>query len=118
MPNPFGVPEISVQEAARGTDSDGASFVWLDVREPVEYAVRIGDDRVMQAPLSQLAARAARCIAVEALDKDAEIIVSAPRIRSAQVVAWLRQHGWTNALNLAGGINAWAKEIDPSVGTY
>ena len=118
MPNPFAVPEISVQETAK-IQNNGASFVWLDVREPAEYAVRIGDDRVKTAPLSQLAAEQLSALPPEALDKDAELIVFCHHgVRSAQVVAWLQQQGWTNALNMAGGIDAWAKEIDPSIGTY
>ena len=31
---------------------------------------------------------------------------------------WLKQQGWTNVLNMAGGIDAWAKEVDPTIGTY
>ncbi len=38
--------------------------------------------------------------------------------RSATVVRWLENDGYTNAVNLAGGINAWAREIDPSVLIY
>ena len=68
MPNPFAVPEISVQETAK-VQENGASFVWLDVREPAEYAVRIVDDRVKEAPLSQLAAAQLSALPPEALDK-------------------------------------------------
>jgi rhodanese-related sulfurtransferase len=31
---------------------------------------------------------------------------------------WLRQQGWTNVTNMEGGIDAWAQEIDESVGMY
>ena len=31
---------------------------------------------------------------------------------------WLRQQGWTNVLNMEGGIDAWAQEVDPEVGVY
>jgi rhodanese-related sulfurtransferase len=34
------------------------------------------------------------------------------------VVRWLENEGYTNAINLAGGINAWAREIDPNVPVY
>ncbi len=39
-------------------------------------------------------------------------------VRSAQVVAWLRQQGWTQAVSMAGGIDAWAREVDARVGSY
>ena len=39
-------------------------------------------------------------------------------VRSAQVTAWLRHNGWNNTVSLAGGIAAYAKRIDASVGKY
>jgi rhodanese-related sulfurtransferase len=38
--------------------------------------------------------------------------------RSAQVVRWLSARGMDNAINLRGGIDAWACEIDPTMGRY
>jgi rhodanese-related sulfurtransferase len=38
--------------------------------------------------------------------------------RSAQAVAYLRQHGYDRVTNLGGGNDAWAAEIDPSVPRY
>jgi rhodanese-related sulfurtransferase len=119
MPNPYGAPEISVQEVYDKQQA-GESFLWLDVREANEIdAVRIVDDSIIYLPLSELAAQKLNALPPEVLDKNAEIIVFCHRgSRSAQVVAWLRQQGWTNAVNMDGGIDAWAKEIDPDVGTY
>ena len=52
-------------------------------------------------------------------DKDAPIVAFCHHGgRSAQVTAWLRQQGWTNVVNMTGGIHAWAQSIDPAVGTY
>jgi rhodanese-related sulfurtransferase len=39
-------------------------------------------------------------------------------MRSAQVVAWLRGQGWHNVWNMRGGIDAYAREVDASVGVY
>lgn len=119
MSNPYGAPEISVQEVARKQQAR-ETFVWLDVREPHEFsAASIADPNVVQVPLSVLADRQLAALPPAAQDKDAEIVVFCHHgIRSAQVVAWLRQQGWTRALNMAGGIDAWAQEVDPSVGTY
>jgi adenylyltransferase/sulfurtransferase len=119
MPNPFGAPEITVQAVASKQQA-GESFVWLDVREPHELsAAQIDDPNVVELPLSVLAAQREAALPVAAQDKDAEIVVFCHKgIRSAQVVAWLRQQGWTNVFNMDGGIDAWAHHIDPSVGTY
>jgi rhodanese-related sulfurtransferase len=38
--------------------------------------------------------------------------------RSAQVAEWLSQNGYANALNLEGGIAAWAQEIDTEMTQY
>jgi rhodanese-related sulfurtransferase len=38
--------------------------------------------------------------------------------RSGRVAKYLRDNGYTNVANLAGGIDAWSYEIDPSVPTY
>ena len=39
-------------------------------------------------------------------------------IRSLQVAAWLREHGFTRVQSLAGGIDAWAVEIDSKMARY
>lgn len=119
MPNPFGAPEISVREVEEKRQQ-GAAFVWLDVREADEVAhVHIDDERVAVAPLSQLAARQLDALPAAANDPAQEVIVFCHHgMRSAQVTAWLAQQGWTKVSSMAGGIDAWAHEIDPAVGTY
>ncbi|MFN8491798.1 MAG: rhodanese-like domain-containing protein [Caldilineaceae bacterium] len=119
MPNPFGAPEISVQ-AVEAKRKAGEQFVWLDVREPQEYNhVRIHDERVVNVPLSELAARQLAALPPALQDKNTEVVTFCHHgMRSAQVTAWLRQQGWTNVVNMTNGIDAWAREIDPSVGTY
>lgn len=119
MPNPYGAPEITVQEVAAKQQA-GDSFVWLDIREPDEVsAASIGDDAIRYLPMSVLADRRLAALPAETQDKNTEIVVFCHHgVRSAQVVAWLRQQGWTHTLSMAGGIDAWAQEIDPSVGSY
>ena len=128
MPNAFGAPEISVKEMAQRCVADEA-FVWLDVREPNEHAlVSIPDARIHLLPLSRLAAERLDALPDVARVQDAEQVLDSPvaavvvmchhGVRSAQVVAWLQQQGWTNVLNLAGGIDAWAREVDASIGVY
>ncbi|MCX6044968.1 MAG: rhodanese-like domain-containing protein [Chloroflexi bacterium] len=119
MPNPFGAPEISVQ-AVEAKRKAGEQFVWLDVREPNELAqVAIADERVVNVPLSDLSSRQLNALPAAAQDKEAEIIAFCHHgMRSAQVTAWLRQQGWTNVINMTGGIDAWAQAIDPTIGMY
>jgi rhodanese-related sulfurtransferase len=38
--------------------------------------------------------------------------------RSMQAVGWLRRSGRDDATNLAGGVDAWARRIDPSMAVY
>lgn len=119
MPNPYGAPDISVQQVQEKLDAP-ENFVLLDVREPDEYALaRIDHAEVSYLPLSRLAEELLPALPPEAAAQDAEIVVFCHHgTRSAQVVAWLRQQGWTNVWNMDGGIAAWAEQIDPSVGTY
>jgi len=39
-------------------------------------------------------------------------------MRSQHAVRWLRANGFANAVNLTGGIDAWARLIDPAMRTY
>ncbi len=39
-------------------------------------------------------------------------------MRSARAVNFLRQMGYSRAINLAGGIHAWSLQVDPSVPMY
>jgi adenylyltransferase/sulfurtransferase len=119
MPNPFGAPEVTVHDVKRRIDGDEI-FVWLDVREPYELkSAAIRDFRVASAPVSRLAQFQSDGLPEEAQSQDAQIVVFCHHgVRSAQVTMWLRQQGWRNVYNMAGGIAAWALEIDPSVGHY
>lgn len=118
MPNPYGAPEISVQQVNQLQQED-VDLLLVDVREPAEYEVRIEAENVVYLPLSRLAHYQLDAIPDELTDKEQQIVVFCHHgIRSAQVVMWLRQQGWTNVLNMAGGIDAWAAEVDPSVGFY
>lgn len=53
------------------------------------------------------------------LDQEKEIVVFCHHgIRSAMVVEYLREQGFARAVNLAGGIDAWSREVDPGVPRY
>lgn len=119
MPNPYGAPEISAQEVNQKRQN-GEDFVWLDVREPWETRkVQVHDESLLVVPLQEIAERRLEAFPEAALDKNAEIVVQCHHgTRSAQVTAWMLQQGWTNVRSLAGGVAAWAEEVDPSIGKY
>lgn len=117
--NPYAVPQIHVQELSQKL-TDGEALVLLDVREPDEFLyAKLPDEWVTRLPLSKLARDLLSGLPESIQAKGTEIVVMCHTgQRSAQVTAWLRQNGWTNVYNLAGGIEAYARLIDPSVGFY
>lgn len=119
MQKAYQTPEITVQELAEKIDS-GHKMLILDIREKMEIDwVSLPVGKVVVVPMSQLANVGIEALPPEVRDwKDDLVILCHHGNRSAQVVAWLWMQGWENVLNLAGGIDAYAREIDPSVGTY
>ena len=39
-------------------------------------------------------------------------------VRSLRVALWMREQGFARAVSMAGGIDAWSQQIDPSVPRY
>lgn len=107
--------EITVQQFKEKLDSDENVFL-LDVREPFEqYQSKIEYENSMLIPVDQLPNRLNE---IEA-DKDAEIVcMCRSGGRSAKACEFLEQDGFENVVNLKGGINQWAKDIDSSLPVY
>lgn len=118
MPNVYGIPEISVQDVAR-LRSEGRPITLVDVREAMELKLaNLGDD-VVWVPLSKMAAERLTSLPGELADKRSNVVVFCHTgVRSAQVAAWLRSEGWHNVSSMAGGIEAYALNIDNSIGRY
>lgn len=105
------LPEISVQDLKRRF-AEPAPFILVDVREPSEFEICRLPDAVL-IPLGQLAGR------LHELDREAEIVVHCKAgSRSAKAIELLLESGFENVRHVAGGINAWSKEVDPSVPLY
>jgi len=119
MPNAYGAPEIGVRKI-RDMLKNGHDFILIDVREPKELRfARLNDHRVVVVPLSVLAQKLAGGLPEPARDKKANIVVMCHHgVRSAQVTAWLMNQGWESVVSLQGGIDAYARDIDPTVGFY
>lgn len=103
--------EITVGELNTLRNS-GADFQLIDVREQNEFEIaQIGGELIPMNTVPQH---------VDKFSKDKQVIVHCRSgKRSGDVINWLEaNHGFENLYNLAGGILAWADEIDPSVQKY
>jgi sulfur-carrier protein adenylyltransferase/sulfurtransferase len=105
-----GIPQLSVKELKRRIDAGEDVFV-LDVREPYEYQIaQIGGKLIPQNDVPQRLAE---------IPRDREIVVQCRSgARSQRIAEFLKQSGYTQVVNLAGGILAWSDEIDPKVQKY
>ena len=119
-----GVPARDHEEGSAGEDWDitapelaqllqsGNSLRLIDVREPHELEISSleGADLI---PLGQLASR------LSELDSAEDIVLFCKAgTRSARALELLASAGFRKMKNLKGGINAWAREVDPSLPIY
>jgi molybdopterin/thiamine biosynthesis adenylyltransferase/rhodanese-related sulfurtransferase len=105
------VKTISVTEL-HALRQQGSPHFLLDVREPDEYATARIEGAVL-IPLAQVTARAGE------LPRDLPLYVHCKLGgRSAKAVAALEELGFTNAVNVTGGITAWSDEVDAAVPRY
>ncbi len=108
-----GVADIEItpaELAALGNAQDGPQVV--DVREPGEYAlVRLPGSVLI--PLGELAARLGE------LDSTRPVVALCHHgARSRTAVELLRAAGFSDVRNLQGGIDAWAREVEPGMTRY
>jgi len=105
-----GIPQLAVKELKRRIDAGEDVFV-LDVREPYEYQIaNIGGKLIPQNDVPQRLAE---------IDREREIVVQCRSGgRSQRIAEFLVQQGYPKVVNLAGGILAWADEIDPKMQKY
>ena len=107
------IAEIEPSELERWRrDASRQPPLIIDVREPWEFATcRIDGSRSL--PIASLPA------ALDELPRDRDLVfVCHHGLRSFQVVAWLARAGFTRAMNLRGGVAAWADEVDPTMPRY
>lgn len=105
--------EIDCQSVKSKLDAS-ANFLLLDCREQQEWD-HVHIDGATLIPMSEIQDR------VGELDdhRDREIVVYCHHGgRSLQVAMWLAQQGFRNVLNMTGGIDAWAQQVDPDLVRY
>jgi adenylyltransferase/sulfurtransferase len=100
--------EITPAELA-GELEKGASYRIVDVREPHEWALS-HIESATHIPLGAIPQRAGE------LDPDTPTVVYCRSGgRSARAAQFLREKGFKNVMNLAGGLSRWAREVDPKI---
>jgi rhodanese-related sulfurtransferase len=93
-------------------DSARPSPVLIDVREGWEVEI-CNLPGAVHMPMQSVPARQ------EELEPDAPTVVICHHgVRSAQVAAFLERNGFSGLYNLSGGVDAWARDVDPAMNTY
>lgn len=107
---PGEVRQISPAEVKTLLDG-GARFEFLDVRTPEERTTAsIAGSRLLDA---------ATAAEIEQLPKDTMLVLYCHHGgRSQSAAEHFRTRGFTNVHNMVGGIDAWSRDIDPSVPRY
>ena len=111
--------EITVTELGEKLKSD-EKFILLDVRElsELEHA-KITDSRLEVTPMSRLAQEGIKALSESVQSQQIPVyIICHHGNRSMQVTGWLAQQGYKNVVNVSGGIDAYARKVDPTVGFY
>ena len=106
-----GSDAISVRELA-DMQSAGKEHTVLDVREARELDIcRL--DGALHIPMAAIPA-----CTDDLPTKEPLVVICHHGARSQMVVDFLRDAGFDNAVNLDGGIDAWACEVDQSMRRY
>src|SRR5215813_10176046 len=103
--------EITPQDLKTRLNGPGAPLL-LDVRQDWETKLcRLPN--AVHIPIEEIELRS------EELDPQSEVVVYCHQgVRSAAVAEYLRGLGFADVKNLAGGLDFWARTIDPSMRRY
>jgi adenylyltransferase/sulfurtransferase len=104
--------EISAREAHALHQANPAGTMIIDVREAFELAIcRLADAE--HIPMRQIPERLGE------LPRDRHLLILCHAGgRSLRVTEFLRARGLNSVTNIAGGISAWADEVDPTLAKY
>ena len=107
------VPQITPIELKSRLD-EGDVFQIVDVREAHEWEIsNLEDLGAFLVPQNEIVDHMGE------LDLTRDIVVMCRSgVRSADVIRQLQKHGFQRLLNLEGGINEWAREVDHSLPVY
>jgi len=84
----------------------------LDVREPWEFQTCRIDGSIL-IPMASIVGRA------QELDPERPtVVVCHHGVRSLNVAMYLERSGFSDVINLSGGVAAWARQVDPQMPQY
>ena len=106
--------EISIADVRDLQATATGDFQLVDCREPAEWDIVHLSDAVL-LPMSEIAARIGE---LEAVREKRIVVYCHHGGRSLRVTQFLRQQGFHTAQSMAGGIDAWALEVDPAMPRY
>ncbi|MCI4358130.1 MAG: sulfurtransferase [Thermoplasmata archaeon] len=106
------VDELAPTEVAKRLSDPSQRIVLLDVREDWERA-RASILPSIHIPMQQISQRLS-----EVPPERSIIVYCHGGTRSAMVAAFLSARGFPTVANLAGGIDAWSEEVDPTIPRY
>jgi adenylyltransferase/sulfurtransferase len=107
------IPEISVEDLSQRLER-GERPLLVDVRQPWEHELsRLPDSLLL--PLGELASRAAE---IQPAPGQLVVCYCHHGLRSLHAAEVLSRAGLSAVASLAGGIEAWSLQIDPSVPRY
>jgi rhodanese-related sulfurtransferase len=110
QPLPADIDVLSVKKMLEGEER----FVLLDVREPDEFTTA-SIEGTLQIPMRTVPSRLAD---LEPHRGERIVVHCHHGGRSARVAQWLREQGFEKVQNMAGGIDAWSQQVDPTVPRY
>lgn len=97
------IPTVDPREAERRLREDPDRPILLDVREPDEFAE-------VRAPGAALYPTSTFLLRMDQLPRDRPLLVICRSgNRSAGVTGYLLRNGWTDVVNVAGGMDIWER---------
>lgn len=107
------IPEITPTELKTAMDGDEKMTI-VDVREHFERAISdIPETGQLRIPMSEIPHQLHR------IPKDERVVFYCRSgARSGNVCQFLLAQGWSDVVNLKGGVLAWREEVDPSIAAY
>lgn len=108
--------ETTPREVKAKLDAGDDDFVLLDCRRVEEHEFcKIEAPGDLLIPMHETWSRIEE---IESMKNQPVVVYCHTGRRSLWVAAFLRQSGFTNVLSMAGGIDVWAIDIDPSIPRY
>jgi len=106
------VQEFSATQLQQFLNDNDTDPLLLDVREEWEFD-RCHIDGSVLVPMGQIPSQ------LNELDPDrVTVVICHHGIRSRHIGIYLEREGFEKVINLSGGVDAWAKDVDPDMAIY